>query len=115
MNIYVGNLPSSATEDSLRDMFTEFGEVHSVKVIMDRDTGLSRGFGFIEMSENAARNAMTALNGKEIEGKELIVNEARQKKRGYGGGGGDRGGNRGGGGGGGYGGGGGNRRSGGNY
>ncbi|MBI5326486.1 MAG: RNA-binding protein [Ignavibacteriae bacterium] len=111
MNIYVGNLPASATEDSLKDMFTEFGEVHSVKVIMDRDTGVSRGFGFVEMSENAARNAMTTLNGKEIEGKELIVNEARQKKRGYGGGGGgDRGGNRGG-----YGGGGGNRRSGGNY
>jgi len=114
MNIYVGNLPASATEDSLKDMFTEFGEVHSVKVIMDRDTGLSRGFGFIEMSENAARNAMAALNGKEIEGKELLVNDARQKKRGYGGGGGgDRRDSRGGGG---YGGGGGgNRRSGGNY
>lgn len=110
MNIYVGNLPASATEDSLKDMFTEFGEVHSVKVIMDRDTGASRGFGFVEMSENAARNAMTSLNGKEIEGKELIVNEARQKKRGYGGGG-DRRDSRGGGG---YGGGG-NRRSGGNY
>jgi len=112
MNIYVGNLPASATEDSLKEMFTEFGEVHSVKIILDRDTNLSRGFGFLEMSENAARNAMEALNGKEIEGKELIVNEARQKKRGGGGGyGGDRGGggNRGG-----YGGGG-NRRSGGNY
>ncbi|MCL5992379.1 MAG: RNA-binding protein [Bacteroidetes bacterium] len=109
MNIYVGNLPASATEDSLKEMFAEFGEVHSVKIIMDRDTNLSRGFGFIEMSENAARNAMETLNGKEIEGKELIVNEARQKKRGYGGGG-DRRDNRGGG----YGGGG-NRRSGGNY
>jgi RNA recognition motif-containing protein len=110
MNIYVGNLPASATEESLKDMFTEFGEVHSAKVILDRDTGVSRGFGFIEMSENAARNAMEALNGKEVEGKELIVNEARQKKRGYGGGG-DRRDSRGGGG---YGGGG-NRRSGGNY
>ncbi|OGV24347.1 MAG: hypothetical protein A2475_05250 [Ignavibacteria bacterium RIFOXYC2_FULL_35_21] len=110
MNIYVGNLPASATEDSLKDMFTEFGEVHSVKIIMDRDTNLSRGFGFIEMSENAARNAMAGLNGKEVEGKELIVNEARQKKRGYGGGG-DRRDSRGGGG---YWGGS-NRRSGGNY
>jgi RNA recognition motif-containing protein len=86
MNIYVGNLPSTVTDDEIKEIFSEYGEVHSAKIILDRDTNKPRGFGFVEMSETAARKAITALNGAELEGKELVVNEARAKKQGFGGG-----------------------------
>jgi RNA recognition motif-containing protein len=81
MNIYVGNLPLAATEDELNELFSEYGHVDSVKLILDRESGRSRGFGFIEMSENAARKAIAELNGTDFMGKELAVNEARPKER----------------------------------
>lgn len=84
MNIYVGNLPFSTTEDDLRELFTEYGEVLSAKVIMDRETGRSRGFGFIEMGDNSARNAIAELDGSEFEGNDIRVNESRPKRQGYG-------------------------------
>lgn len=79
MNIYVGNLPFSVSDNDLKSIFERFGAVHSAKVIMDRETGRPRGFGFVEMSENSARNAITDLNGLEVNGMELIVNEAKPK------------------------------------
>lgn len=80
MNIYVGNLPWSTTEESLRSLFESFGEVDSAKVITDRETGRSRGFGFVEMAdEDSARDAQSALDGGEFEGRSLKVNEARPK------------------------------------
>ena len=82
MNIYVGNLPFSAKEDDLRDIFSEYGEVKSAKIITDRETGRSRGFGFIEMSDSDAKKAIDTLNGAELEGKQLTINEARQKREG---------------------------------
>lgn len=102
MNIYVGNLSFSSTEDSIRSMFESHGEVTEVKIVTDRDTGRSRGFAFVEMSnDEEARKAIEALNGKEVDGRNLTVNEARPKPdrggRGGSGGGRDR---RGGGGGG---------------
>ena len=96
MNIYVGNLPYSSTEDTLNTMFSEFGSVDSARIIMDRDTGRAKGFGFVEMGSDAeAKAAMEALNGKDCEGRALTVNEARPRaergSRGGGaGGGGDR-------------------------
>jgi RNA recognition motif-containing protein len=106
--IYVGNLPFSATEDQVRALFAEHGTVESVALPSDRETGRPRGFGFVEMSQADASRAIQAVNGKEIDGRALRVNEAQDKPRG-GGGGGSRGGYGGGGGGGrgGYGGGGG--------
>lgn len=99
--IYVGNLPWATTSSDLEAMFGEFGDVASAEVIMDRDTGRSRGFGFVQMPDNgAADSAMNALNGKEMNGRPLVVNEARERERGGGGGGGGYGGGRGGGGGG---------------
>ncbi len=119
MNIYVGNLPFSTTEDELREMASEHGEVTSCTVIRDRDTGRSRGFGFLEMPDDAEAQALIAgLNGKDMGGRALTVNEARPREdRGGGGGGGYRGGGGGGygGGGGGYGGGGGGGGGGGRY
>ncbi len=104
-NIYVGNLPFAITEDDLRNMFGEYGSVDNVNIIMDRMTGRSRGFGFVEMADHAAaQSAITALNGQEFSGRPLTVNEARPKSEGGGGGGGgyrSGGGQRGGGGGGG--------------
>lgn len=105
-NIYVGNLSFRATEDDVRNAFSAHGEVASVNIIMDRETGRSRGFAFVEMSdENDARSAIEAVNGQEIAGRGVTVNEARpreERPRGGGGGGGrygdDRGGRRGGGG-----------------
>ncbi len=88
--LYVGNFPFSVTEDDLRNLFSEHGEVHSVTLITDRDTGRPRGFGFVEM-ENATA-AIEALNGHELEGRALNVNIA--KERGAGGGGGGGGGGR---------------------
>ena len=81
LNIYVGNLSWGTTDSGLRDLFAEFGEVHSAKVIMDRETGRSRGFGFVEMAEDdAARNAINELNGREYDGRALTVNEARPRE-----------------------------------
>ncbi|HET6883944.1 MAG TPA: RNA-binding protein [Pirellulales bacterium] len=99
--LYVGNLSYQINNAALEALFAPFGEVRSAQVVQDRDTGSSKGFGFVEMAdENAAREAINGLNEKQHEGRALIVNEARpQEKRGGGGGGG--GGRRGGGGGGG--------------
>jgi cold-inducible RNA-binding protein len=103
--LYVGNLPFSATEGSISDLFSQIGGVDSVRLITDRDSGRSKGFGFVEMaSDEDAEKAIAELNGKEFEGRALTVNEARpQEPRsgGGGGGGGFRGGRSGGGGGGG--------------
>jgi len=101
--LYVGNLPYSATDQGLVDKFGAFGTVDSAKVITDRDTGRSKGFGFVEMGSDAEANAaIEGLNGKDFDGRPMQVNEARpQAKRPGGGGGGGRGGYGGGGGGGG--------------
>jgi len=98
-NIFVGNLSYGATEDSVRAVFEAYGTVDRVNLITDRDTGQARGFGFVEMSNNAeADRAIAELNGRELDGRALNVNEARPKtERGGGGGGGFR--SRGGGGG----------------
>ncbi len=94
--LYVGNLPFSVTEDELRSLFEQHGSIASVNVITDRDTGRARGFAFVEMDEaSAADKAMSALDGTEMGGRSLKVNEA-QDKRGGGGGGGGGGGYRGG-------------------
>ncbi len=103
--LYVGNLSYGITNSDLQQLFEEHGTVQSAQVIMDRDTGRSKGFGFVEMGSDAeAQAAITAMNGKQVEGRALTVNEARPKTEGGGGGG---GGGRGGSGGRGYGGGGG--------
>ncbi len=113
MNIYVGNLSNQTTEDDLRQAFEAFGQVESVNIIKDRFSGESRGFGFVEIpSKEEAQKAIEEMNGKDLNGRAVNVNEARPKTDrgggGGGGGGGGRGGGRGGGGrGGGYGGGGG--------
>lgn len=95
-NIYVGNLSYNATEDDLREAFSRFGDVSSVSVIKDRDTGRARGFAFVEMSDaNQAAEAIENLNNTEIAGRNITVNEARPREdRGGGGGGGRRGGER---------------------
>lgn len=105
--IYVGNLPFQATEAEVEQLFSAYGEVVSVALPTDRETGRPRGFGFVEMSSEDATKAIAALNGKDFGGRSLNVNEARPREAGSGGGGGGRGGYGGGGGGGGYGGGGG--------
>ena len=107
--IYVGNLSYSTSEDTLREMFSEHGEVVSAALVMDRETGRPRGFGFVEMANDTEANAaIEAINGTNIDGRDLTVNEARPRQnRGGGGGGGGYGGGggrSGGGGGGGYGG-----------
>ncbi len=114
--LYVGNLAYSMSDSDLQQIFEPHGSVQSAQVIMDRDTGRSKGFGFVEMgSEAEAQAAIAALNGAEVEGRTLTVNEARPKTdtRGGGGGGGGYGGGGRSGGGGGYGGGGGGRSGGG--
>lgn len=116
--LYVGNLPYSASEVSLQALFEQAGAVKSVQIIKDRDTGRSKGFGFVEMgTQEEAQKAISLFNGKELDGRPLTVNIARPKEErgpggggGYGGGGGGRGGYGGGGGRGGYGGGGGRDR-----
>lgn len=106
--IYVGNLPWRATDAQLSDMFAVHGEVIEARIINDRETGRSRGFGFVTMAAaDAAQNAIRALNGSSLEGRALVVNEAREQQGGGGGGGGGFRRSGGGGGGGGYGGGGG--------
>src|SRR4051794_15711788 len=98
--LYVGNLTYNVNDSDLQQMFAAHGSVQSAQIIMDRDTGRSKGFGFVEMgSDQEAQAAITGLNGKEMEGRRLTVNEARPKTEGGGGGG--RGGYGGGGGGGG--------------
>ncbi len=77
--LYVGNLPFSATEDEVRDLFAQHGTVVSVNLINDRDTGRPRGFGFVEMEDTSA--AMTALDGYEMNGRNLRVNIAEEKRR----------------------------------
>ena len=129
--LYVGNLAYSVRDDDLQQAFAQFGTVSSAKVMMDRDTGRSKGFGFVEMGSDAeAQSAINGMNGQALDGRALVVNAARPREErpggfgggggrsgGFGGGGGGRsgGGGYGGGGGGGYGGGGGGRSGGGGY
>ncbi len=101
MNIFVGSLPFKIQEADLKELFEAYGEVNSVKIINDRETGRSKGFGFVEMAEEeAGKKAIADLNGSEVAGRNIVVNQAEDKKprenRSFGGGG---GGNRGGGGG----------------
>jgi cold-inducible RNA-binding protein len=106
-NLYVGNMAFSTTEDQLRELFSQYGTVTKVQLIMDRETGRPRGFAFVEMSDGADQ-AIQALNGTQLDGRSLTVNEAKPREGGGGGGGrGGYGGGGGGGGRGGYGGGGG--------
>jgi len=118
LNLYVGNLPYTMNDQELNELFSQIGDVQSAKVMSDRDTGRSRGFGFVEMADaDAGHEAIEKLNGQDCDGRALVVNEARPREErprgggggGYGGGGGGRSG------GGGYGGGGGGGRSGGGY
>ena len=96
MKLYVGNLSYSVNDTTLRGLFEPFGNVESARVISDRDTGSSKGFGFVEMAYADAQKAMGALNGREVDGRALRVNEARpQEPRGGGGGRGGYGGGRG--------------------
>lgn len=80
--IYVGNLPFSATEDEVRDLFSQYGTVESVALISDRETGQPRGFGFVEMGDDDATKAISALDGSEMGGRNLRVNEARPRESG---------------------------------
>ncbi len=115
MKLYVGNLSFKTTEDQLREIFSQYGEVTSASLVMDRETGRPRGFGFVEFgNDEHAKAAIEGLNGKNMDGRDLTVNEARPREAGGGGGGGGgRGGFGGGGGGGGRSGGGGSGRGGG--
>lgn len=79
--VYVGNLPFTATEESVRALFSQHGTVEKVSLINDRDTGRPRGFGFVEMSNSDAARAMQAINGTELEGRSLKVNEAQDRER----------------------------------
>lgn len=100
MKLYVGNLSFSTSESQLRDLFAAHGDVASAALVMDRETGRPRGFGFVEMSDDSqARAAMAALSGKNVDGRDLTVNEAKPRAAGGGGGGGGYGGGGGGGGG----------------
>lgn len=115
MNIFVGSLPYSVEEAELKSFFEDYGEVASVKIITDKFTGRSKGFGFVEMPDDEqAQQAIKELNGAEVKGRAIVVNKSEPKpegeRRGGGGGGGRGGFNRGGGGGGGY-----NRGGGGGY
>ncbi|HLP85073.1 MAG TPA: RNA-binding protein, partial [Phycisphaerales bacterium] len=102
MKMYVGNLSFKTTEAQLQELFSQYGQVTSASLVMDRDTGRPRGFGFVEMANDSeAQAAIAALNGKNFDGRDLTVNEARPREAGAGGGGRGRGGFGGGGGGGG--------------
>ena len=80
MNLYLGNLSFKITEDELREIFSEYGTIKSLKIISDRETGRSRGFGFVELEEReGAEKAIEELNGKEILGRELKINESKPK------------------------------------
>ena len=78
--IYVGNLPYRSSEEEVRELFAQYGEVNSVKLITDRETGRPRGFGFVEMEETSAQEAIEALDGQEFDGRRLKVNEARPRE-----------------------------------
>lgn len=84
--VYVGNLSYDTTEQDVREMFAEYGTIESIAMINDRDTGRFRGFAFVEMENSAADSAIKALNGKEMMGRELTVNEARPREERSGGG-----------------------------
>lgn len=101
IKLYVGNLPFSTNEEELREMFESHGNVHNTSIVIDRETGRSRGFGFVEMDRADGEKAITAMNGYSIGGRALVVNEARprEERPARGGGGGYRGGGGGGGGG----------------
>ncbi len=92
--LYVGNLPFSVTEAQVTELFEKHGTVHSVALITDRDTGRPRGFGFVEIDDDAAKAAIDALNGYNMDGRELNVNEAKERSPRTGGGGGGGGGGR---------------------
>ena len=81
MKVYVGNLPWSVTDLDLKDLFASFGDVESAQVVTDRDSGRSRGFGFVEMAAHHAAQAIAKLNGHEIESRALRVNEAQSKQK----------------------------------
>lgn len=88
MKLYVGNLPYNTSEEDLRNLFAQYGNIESVAVITDRDTGRSKGFGFVEFGDdNEAKNAIQGLSGQQYGGRALTVNEARPKTAGGGGGG----------------------------
>ena len=90
MKLYVGNLSFDTSESQLEALFAEFGSVQSAALVTDRDTGRPRGFGFVEMEDSAAQAAMSALNGKNVDGRDLTVNEAKPRNDSRGGGGGGR-------------------------
>ena len=93
MRIYVGNLPWSVGDDELKDMFSSYGDVADSVVIRDRETGRSRGFGFVDLSDDAgAAKAIEAMHGTELEGRDLVVNQAKEREERGGGGGGGGGG-----------------------
>ncbi|PJA54810.1 MAG: RNA-binding protein, partial [Candidatus Marinimicrobia bacterium CG_4_9_14_3_um_filter_48_9] len=78
--IYVGNLPFSASEDDIRNLFAKYGEVHSVKLVTDRETGRPRGFGFVEMDDEPGNKAISALQDYSLDGRTLLINEARERQ-----------------------------------
>jgi RNA recognition motif-containing protein len=80
MNIYVGNIPYGTDEETISNLFAEYGEVHSVKLIKDYDTGKLKGFGFVEMEQTGGNKAIEELNDYELGDRKLVVNEARQRK-----------------------------------
>ncbi|MCU7916492.1 MAG: RNA-binding protein [Candidatus Thiodiazotropha sp. (ex Gloverina cf. vestifex)] len=88
--LYVGNLPWTATEEDIRELFSDVGEIQSANLILDRETHRSRGFAFVEMSQADAERAISQLNGKDFQGRDLRINEAQEKPRRSGGGGGGR-------------------------
>jgi RNA recognition motif-containing protein len=94
LKIYVGNMSFDTTQETLRSTFAEYGDVDEVAVVTDRDTGRPRGFAFVTMADSAAQAAIDGLNGKELDGRTLTVNEARAKPDRAGGGGGGGGGGR---------------------
>jgi RNA recognition motif-containing protein len=81
MKLFVGNLPWAVADQDLEELFAQFGTVDSAKVVTDRDTGRSRGFGFVEMDDDSARTAISELNESEHSGRKLTVNEARDRNR----------------------------------
>jgi RNA recognition motif-containing protein len=85
--LYIGNIPWTCSERDLEEVFSTVGTVQSVAIITDRETGRSRGFGFVEMDDQGARNAIEKLNGRDFQGRPLRVSEARERERGGGGGG----------------------------
>jgi len=87
MNMYVSNLAFQVTDEELRSMFAKYGEVTSAKVVMERETGRSRGFGFVEMADKAAEEAMKDLDGTQLDGRSISVSKAKPKSDNRGGGG----------------------------